>query len=136
MNKQIMLSVIIAWALVSCSVDKYGDVKKTYQKVIKLHDAMAASIENAETAEEIAAALNAFTSEMLRIQPDLLNIIKKYPELKDKETIPEDLKPLMEKVEKSGEKASLAMIKVLKYQHYPVVKTALSKLNKFLDPSA
>ena len=53
----------------------------------------------------------------------------KYPQLKDKENVPEELNPYMEKLANAGKKMQAAMMKMASYAQDPDVQAAMKRLS-------
>jgi len=129
--KKLMLVLTVALfllGLTACGGGKYGDVKDVMTKFADAQNNFAASCENISSADEAVAALNNFATAMEGIVPKMAAMAEKYPELKDKDNQPEELKPLMGQIEESSKKMSTAMQKLAPYQQDPKVQAAQMKL--------
>jgi hypothetical protein len=108
--------------------EKYSDVKDVVNKFIDAQDKFAATCKNLSSADDAVAALNDFTTVVEAIAPKMKEMSEKYPELKNKENPPEELKPLFDKIEAAGKKMSEAMTKMQPYQQDPRIQETMMKL--------
>jgi uncharacterized protein YecA (UPF0149 family) len=129
------LSVLIVLSFMSAFVfagkyDEVAEVMTTYGNVMM---DFANETEKATNADEIAAAMNKFGDGMEKLLPDLLNVMKKYPEIKNTQNPPEELKPLFEKIENEVMKKFMAgMMKIAEYSDAEPVQKAQEKLQKIM----
>ena len=130
MKKMMLVLTVVFFllGLTACGGGKYGDVKNVMNEMIDAQEKFAASCENISSADDAVAALNDFTTAIEAIAPKMKEMPEKYPELKDKENPPEELKPLIDKIEAAGQKMSVAMTKLMAYQQDPKVQEAMIKL--------
>ena len=87
-------------------------------------------MENAQSAQDVAKALNNHTDQLKKILPRLEKLGDKYPELEDKDTFPEELKTVQEKMEKTSQNYARAMMKISPYMNDPAVQKAMEYMNK------
>ena len=105
----------------------YSEVKLLMEKVILSLEKLITGLEEAEDADDIVAALDNYTNEVLPLGPKMKELIKKYPELKelkDENNCPEELKPVMKKIEKLGERMVGGLAIVQEYANDAKVKEA------------
>ena len=105
----------------------YSEFKLLMDKVVLSLEKLTIGLEQADDADDVVAALDGYTSDILPLAPKMKELIKKYPELKelkDKNTYPEELRPVMEKIEKLGERIMVGFVKVQQYTNDPKVKAA------------
>jgi uncharacterized coiled-coil DUF342 family protein len=79
---------------------QYDDAKAVLGELAAALESFIENMEAAEGAEAIAECLDEFTASMSELVPGLNEIREKYPELKDESTHPEELKPLLQRVNK------------------------------------
>jgi uncharacterized coiled-coil DUF342 family protein len=117
MMKKILsvLAVGLLLVAVACGGGKYADVKNVLEKNISATENFFNAMEKAGSADDVAAALTNYADEMDKLIPELKDVQKKYPELKDEEDMPKDVKELMEKYNKLAEKFPQAMSKIAQY---------------------
>jgi hypothetical protein len=103
---------------------KYAKVKPHIEKMAVSFEKFVTDMEKAANADAVVTALDAFTEVMKVIGPKMREIIKKYPELKDEKTHPEELKPLLKKMDELGKKLFGVMGKIQQFANDPRVKEA------------
>lgn len=106
------------------SSEKYADAKKVLTKFADLTENYVKNLNSAENAGSVAKALDGYTTPMKDIMPEMVKILKKYPELKDEKTHPEELKPLMKRFNKVFQNLIAASAKIMKYANDPAVQEA------------
>lgn len=79
---------------------KYDDARAVLGELAAALESFIENMEAAEGAEAVAGCLDGFTASMSELVPGLNEIREKYPELKDESTHPEELKPLLQRVNK------------------------------------
>ena len=95
-----LLTLILSGNGVPQETGKYDDAKAVLGKLAAALESFIENMEAAEGAEAIAECLDGFTASMSELVPGLNEIREKYPELKDESTHPEELKPLLQRVNK------------------------------------
>lgn len=75
--------------------EKYEDAKLVLTDLAVLIEGFVQKMNAAEEPEEIAIVLNKFTESMQDLIPKINEMRKKYPELENEDTHPEELKPLL-----------------------------------------
>ena len=103
---------------------KYAKIKPLIEKMAVSFEKFITDMEKAANADAVVAALDTFTGVMKELGPKMREIIKKYPELKDERTHPEELKPLLKKVDELGKKMFGVMGKLQQFANEPKVKEA------------
>jgi hypothetical protein len=117
----------------SCSTGgKYGEAKDLLNKSVTAMEDFVKAIDQAKDAKAVAAALTHFKDAMAALKPKMLALDKKYPELKDETKLPEDLKPLMTKMQEVSSKMINASMKAYQYNQDPEVQKAQEELNKVM----
>ncbi|MCK4943498.1 MAG: hypothetical protein KAS65_07970 [Candidatus Aminicenantes bacterium] len=114
----------------ACGGGKYADAKKVMGKFISITNDFVSDMEKADDADSTAAAINAYAHEMEHLSADMKKIQEKYPEIKDQENPPEELKELAGQMEEVMPKMMAAMMKLAKYAQEPAVMEAQKKLQQ------
>jgi hypothetical protein len=129
MKKVVIISLMIACMFIAgCgSGGKYGDVKKILNDYISASKKFETDIEKANDARAVAAAIRAYASAMKRISPKMEKIPGKYPELAGPEP-PEELKVLIEEMEKLEDVLNKYYNKIMGYSADPEVEKALEQM--------
>ncbi|MFC2141869.1 hypothetical protein ACFLR7_02930 [Acidobacteriota bacterium] len=131
------------WALLTCLLSlsliflagtasaqepkKYEDAQRILEQLAEEIEDFVLKMDGAETANATAEALDAFAESMKPMVPKINAIGEKYPEIKDEDTHPELLKPLLQRIEKDFGALMRAYAKVMEYKEVPVVKSADEK---------
>jgi hypothetical protein len=129
MKKMVLVTVVflLLFGLAVYGGGVYSEVKLLMEKVVLSLEKLTTGLEEAEDADDVVAALDSYTSDILPLAPKMKELIKKYPELKelkDENTCPEELRPVMQKIEELGERMVLGFVKVQQYTNDPKVKAA------------
>ncbi|MGD2090648.1 MAG: hypothetical protein PVH61_31030 [Candidatus Aminicenantes bacterium] len=128
--KKLVLITAVFLLLVGLAVyggGVYSEFKLLMDKVVLSLEKLTIGLEQAEDADDVVAALDSYTSDILPLAPKMKELIKKYPELKelkDENTCPEELRPVMKKIDKLGERMVGGFVKVQQYTNDPKVKAA------------
>ena len=105
----------------------YSEFKLLMEKVVMSLEKLTAGLEEAEDADDVAAALDSYTNDILPLAPKMKELIKKYPELRelqDENTCPEELRPVMKKIDKLGKRMVGGLVKIQEYANDAKVKAA------------
>jgi soluble cytochrome b562 len=126
MKKVALFAVVglVLWAGVIYGGGKYADVKPFIEKMAVSLEKFITDMEKAENADDVVAELDALTEVMKKLAPKMREIVKKYPELKDERTHPEELKPLLKNMDELGKKLFGVMGKIQQFANEPHVKEA------------
>ncbi|RPI77806.1 MAG: hypothetical protein EHM45_07780 [Desulfobacteraceae bacterium] len=106
-----------------CGGSRTSEAKAIMEKQVSLMENFITAMDNAGDAKTVAAAFTDFGVGMKELTPKMLELSKKYPGLY-KES-PEDLKPLVKKIEELSPKMGAAMMKAMQYGNDPAVQEAL-----------
>ncbi len=120
----LLLGAFIA-VLAGCSKEKYPDVRKYVDEVIEYQNWYAGELEKAKDAGEVASLIDKYSDRMLEFAVKGKELNNKYPEMKDDDKLPEELKKQMDRLEKTAEELSVRMMNSLsKYMADPKVLQA------------
>ena len=111
---------------------KFSDAKSVLQKFNQNMEDWLEDMDKADSAQKVAAALNAFTSKMKDLRDEMKKIEEKYPELKGMSDPPEELKEEAKKMEELMTKMMSAMMKVSEYADDPEVQKAQKALDEVM----
>lgn len=98
---------VLIFSLVACggSGGKYGDVKDFIKDMISAQDAYIASVEKANSPDDVVKAIENFGTSFIGLADKSVELKAKYPDIdKWDSNPPEELKADFENVEKSSEK--------------------------------
>ncbi len=117
---------VLALGLSACqgAGGKYSDVVKVMDKFVASMDKFAASLDGAKSADDVVTALDALTATTKALAPEMKAFETKYPEFKNQENPPAQLKPIMDKVIAASTKMMGAMTKAMQYAQDPKVQEA------------
>lgn len=134
MKKLVIFTVlaVIGSGLTLYSVGKYAHLKPVIQEMATALETFVVNLEKAENADAVAAALDNYTQAIIKFAPKVNEMMKKYPELKDETIRPEELKPLMDKMDKLAKKLATLFAKLGQYKNDPKVKAANERWEKAL----
>jgi hypothetical protein len=124
---------LIFFAGLVYSSGKYAEAKPIVEKMTVSLEKFIANLERAENAGAVVSALDAYTNVMKELAPKAKELLKKYPELKDEKTHPEELKPLLKKMDELGKKMFGVLSKIQQFADDPQVKEANKR---FMDTMA
>jgi hypothetical protein len=134
--KKVALFAVLAlifFAGLVYSNGKYAEAKPIVEKMTVSLEKFIANLERAENADAVVSALDAYTNVMKELAPKAKALLKKYPELKDEKTHPEELKPLLKKMDELGKKMFGVLGKIQQFADDPQVKEANKR---FMDTMA
>ncbi len=141
----VLFMLLFAFALISCGDDKgkgtndtsggagHGDLKLFLGKYIDAMNSYADTMDKASSADDVAGAIDSLASALEEIGPKMKELQTKYPNLNNAKNAPEDLKPLMGKLEGAMKKMMGASMKSAKYATDPKVLEATKKLQEMMQ---
>jgi hypothetical protein len=136
MKRKVTISLtcvlISIFFLCGCSDKKYADVEKATNQSAELMEQYVASLEKAGSAKDVAKAMNSFAEGMKKLQPTMKRLMEKYPELKDSQNPPEELKGVQTRMEDVGKRMSGAMMKIAQYMGDPEVQKAQQEMSSVM----
>jgi hypothetical protein len=77
---------------------KYAEVLPVVEKFVVANEDLAAALEKAASVDDVVAALNKTTETMKKLAPKMNEIGEKFPEFKQMENPPEELKPISDRM--------------------------------------
>jgi len=127
------LAVALVGSFACSKGGKYGEAKELIGKTLTAMEDFVKAMDKATEAKAVAAALNNFKDEMAAVKPKMMALDQKFPELKDETKVPEDIKPLMKKMEEMASKMMGASMKAYQFNQDPDVQKAQEALNKVMQ---
>jgi len=121
----------ISLVTVGCG-GKYSDAKKMNEKYIDLVENYVSDLEGADSAKDVAKAMNRFADGMEDLWPKMQKLAEKYPELKDDSNPPEELKESQKRAEEVSMKMGGSMMKIMPYMRDEEVRNAQKRLGKVM----
>ena len=135
MNKRLVLPLLCALAvsilMVGCK-GKYADAKKVNQEYMDLVQGYIDGLDKAENAKDAAKAIDRFADGMETLWPKMRALSEKYPELRDRNQVPEELKETREEAQEMGKKMGSSMMKLVPYMNDPEVQKAQKRLQEIM----
>ena len=113
--------------------EDYKDAKLVLTNLADLVEAFVENMNQAEKPEDVAKLLNAFAENMKGLVPKINTIREKYPELDNEDTHPEELKSLMERIDKDFQEMMKSYAKVNDNLSDPAVKEADEKFKEVMS---
>lgn len=115
--------------LPGCGGKKYADVEKTSNQWVDAMDEYTAALDKAGSAQDVVKATNKLADTMEKLKPAMQKLTDKYPELKNTQNPPEELKMVQTRMEEVGKKMMSSMMKAAAYMNDPEVQKAQQRLN-------
>lgn len=108
-----------------------GSIRSVYEQNIKMMEDFTNALEKAANADQVAAALNAYTRQIERLGPEMKALRERYPHLEEMDRrgeFPDEVKDLESKFGELGMKMGMGMVKVMQYENDPKVREAREKM--------
>ena len=115
------------------SEDKYEDAKPVLTDLAVMIEAFVENMSQADKPEDVAKILDTFAEDMKGLIPLINTIRKKYPELDDEDTHPEELKPLLQRIDEDFRELMKSYAKVNEHLSDPAVKDADTKFKEVMS---
>lgn len=131
MKKTLLISVLCLAFVMTASATDYTPLKNVMTKMADAFESLGKQAEAVKDAKGAAAALRGFTKDMDKIIPEMVEVAKKYPELKnmkDTTKAPAELKPLVERMNKIQPMMQAAMMKIMAHGNDPEVQKAMMEM--------
>ncbi|MCX6560977.1 MAG: hypothetical protein NTZ26_10770 [Candidatus Aminicenantes bacterium] len=109
---------------------KYADVTKVMNKYIEATEKFATAMEGVKSADDCVKAIEAYTVVAKEVGPELKGFEAKYPEFKDMQNPPAELKPIVDRAQAVATKMMGSMSKIAEYASDPKVQAAQAKLTE------
>ena len=132
----LMAVVVLVLSVAACKGSgtagggKYADVQKVMDKYIGANEKFATTLDGAKTAEDVVTALNTLTETTKAVAPELKAFETKYPEFKNQDNPPAELKPIMDRMMAAAGKMMNAMAKIAPFASDPKVQEAQAKFQE------
>jgi len=111
------------------ALGKYAEVGPVMDSFIGANEKFVEALEKAGSADDVAGALDAVTATMTELGPKMKAIGEKFPEFKNQDTPPAELKPFMDRIEAIMGKLMGAMGKAAPFLQDPKVVAAQERYN-------
>ncbi len=127
---QLTVAVAAILLMVSACGGKYDDAISTNDKFVDAVENYCQDMDKADNADQVADALNDFAASIENLAPKMKAIAEKYPELKDPDQIPEELKESQARAEEVSMKMAGQMMKAMKHMRDDGVREAQMRIQK------
>lgn len=135
MRKGLFSLFLVALAvsvLVAGCAGKYDDAKKVNKEYMELVQKYVDDLDKAENAKDAAKAIDRFAGGMEDLWPKMKALSEKYPELKDRNQMPDELKETQAEALEMGKKMGSSMAKIMPYMGDPDVQKAQKRLQEVM----
>ncbi len=109
---------------------KYSDIKPVLKKFNENTESWIATMEKADTAKKVAAALSDYANKMKELRVEMTKMEEKYPELTDMSDPPEELREEAAKMEELMLKLMSTMMKAAQFADDPEVQKAQAEFDE------
>ena len=127
-----MIVTLVAFILVGCGGGKYADAKAIMNKYIDVVEKYLDSLEKANNAKDVAKAINHFADDLETVMPAMKKMAEKYPELKDHNNPPPELKEDQARAMAIGKRMGQSFAKIAPYMNDPDVAKAQKRIMKVM----
>ena len=107
---------------------KYDDAVDLQEDFISLAGDYVAAMDSADSADEIAAAMNDYADGLAEMAPRVREINEKYPELKNPDQQPEQFRQTAKEHEAVMQKVGSSFMKAMPYMGDPDVQQAQQRI--------
>jgi len=128
MKKTIVAFLCLIVVAANGCAGKYSDVRKLNAEFVKMTEAYVADLDKAQSAKDVAKAIDKYADQMQKIAPQMQRVSEKYPELKDNDKLPEELKESPAVAEEVAKKMVGTFMKIAPYMQDPEVQKAQKRL--------
>jgi len=131
MVRMVLVCAAVLLLMTACG-GKYDDAVKVHKKFADATENYIGKLEKADSSQDVADAINDFAADIEDIAPEMKKIAEKYPELKNPDTVPDELKETKTRMDAVGMKMAQQMMKTAKYMRDAEVRKAQMRLQKAL----
>jgi hypothetical protein len=118
-------------ALIGCGGGQdYGDAVEINTKFVDAMGSYIEDIDKADSASDVADAIDVYAQKVEELAPQMKAIAAKHPEWKDMGKVPEELKPIQEKVKQMASQIPNTFMKTMKYMTDDQVRDAHKRLQE------
>lgn len=113
--------------------EKYEDAKPVLTDLAVVIEVFVENIGQVDQPKDVANVLNTFSDSMNDLVPKINGIREKYPELKTEDTHPEELKPLLQRIDQDFQELIKSYAKVKEHIEDPAVREADAKYKEAMS---
>jgi hypothetical protein len=134
----LLLAAVLAADIIACrknegsyaALGKYAEAGAVLDKEIAASETLAAALDKATSAEQVAAAFEAGAVALTKLAPKMNEVVANFPELRSPDRFPTELKPFQDRVLVVTDKLINAMTKAGSLLLEPNVVAAREKYSK------
>ncbi len=132
LHKMLPVAALAAlFVLLGCSGGQdYNEAVEINTKFVDAMGTYIDDIDKAENAADVADAIDAYAQKIEDLAPQMKAIAAKHPEWKEKGEVPEELKPVQEKVKQMASQIPNTFMKTMKYMTDDQVRDAHKRLQE------
>jgi hypothetical protein len=108
----------------------YSDAVEVNSKFVDAMGSFIGDIDKAEGASDVADAINAYAEKVEELAPQMKAIAAQHPEWKKMDKVPEELKPIQEKVKQMASQIPSTFMKTMQYMNDTQVREAHQRLQE------
>ena len=112
---------------------KYSEVVEVNRDFAGQMQAYIDDVAKVDSADKAAAAIHKLADGMEKLVPKMKAVKKKYPELKNAETLPDELKKTEQEMETVGREFGASFMKLMPYMADKKVQEAQARLSKIMS---
>lgn len=127
------LVVLFGMGIFAGCGDKYSDVIKVNKKFIAVMEDFSAAMDTVESAEDAVSALDAMAESMEELAPEIKALNEKFPELRTREGLPEELASLQTEAEQAGRNYANSVMQLMPYMTDPQVQEAQRRVARAMS---
>jgi len=135
--RTLLVSVLmILMVLAACGGDKYADARDIMAEHAQVMEAYITGLENAASAEQCAATIDAYTAGMEKLIPRLKAFQEKYPELVNEnnaDPTPAEVEAETKRLEELSARMPAATMNMMKYMADPQVQAAMQRMTQAMQ---
>lgn len=128
-----VVCIICIFWLMACGGGKYDKAVKVMKKHADVSMAYVNSLESADSADDVAGAINKYSDEMEKLIPDINKMMKDLPKIYNQETVPRELTEESERLAEAGAKIQGTSRKMFQYITDPEVQKALERMSAVMQ---
>jgi hypothetical protein len=126
-----VMAIAALVAVLGCSGGQdYSDTVEINTKFIDAMGSYIEDIDKAESASDVADAIDAYAQKIDELAPQMKAIASQHPEWQDPGKVPEELKPVQDKAKQMASQIPNTFMKTMKYMTDAQVREAHQRLQQ------
>ncbi len=129
--KKILFVVFAVLLAAGCAKTGYDDIRTVMNDMLDAQEAYVDMLVSAESADDVAAGMDALAKDMETIGPKIKELTEKYPDIMKNNQLPEELKDINERQAALQEKSKeISMEKIGQFMNDPKVMEAANRMGE------